>query len=96
LLGSRVFVFTDHATLKYLLKKAEAKTQLIRWMFWLQEFDLDIRDRSGAHNLIANHLNRIESAESLLTVSVSYLTPWFANIVNFLVAYVFPPLASRA
>ncbi|KAL2340359.1 hypothetical protein Fmac_008299 [Flemingia macrophylla] len=70
---------------------AESKPRLIRWMLWLQEFDLDIRDRSGAQNLVADHLSRIERAE----VSVS-TTPWFANIVNFLVASVFPPLASRA
>nr|KYP42601.1 Retrovirus-related Pol polyprotein from transposon 17.6 [Cajanus cajan] len=29
-LGSRVIVYTDHATLKYLLKKAESKPRLIR------------------------------------------------------------------
>jgi len=59
---------------------------------------LDIRDQSGAQNLVANHLNRIERSEdadplpmrddfldeSLLTISVSYPTPWFASIVNFL------------
>ena len=32
LLGSHVIVYTDHATLKYLLKKAEPKPRLIRWM----------------------------------------------------------------
>ena len=48
LLGSLVVVFTDHATLKYLLKKVESKPRLIRWMLWLQEFYLEIRDRSGA------------------------------------------------
>ena len=32
LLGSTVVVFTDHAALKYLLKKAESKPRLIRWM----------------------------------------------------------------
>nr|KYP36241.1 Retrovirus-related Pol polyprotein from transposon 17.6 [Cajanus cajan] len=32
LLGSRVVVFTDHATLKYLLKMADSKPRLIRWM----------------------------------------------------------------
>ena len=47
LLGTLV-VYTDHAALKYLLKKAESKPRLIRWMLWLQEFDLEIRDRSGA------------------------------------------------
>jgi len=29
-------------------------------MLWLQEFDLEIRDRSGAQNLVADHLSRIE------------------------------------
>ena len=31
LLGTRVFVYTDHAALKYLLKKVESKPRLIRW-----------------------------------------------------------------
>nr|KYP54479.1 Retrovirus-related Pol polyprotein from transposon 17.6 [Cajanus cajan] len=109
-LSSRVIVFTDHAALKYLLKKADSKPRLIRWMLWLQEFDLDICDRSGAQNLVVDHLNRIERAEDedtlpiqddfpddhLLTISVPSPTPWFANIVNYLVASIFPPLASRA
>jgi len=101
-------VFTDHATLKYLLKKAESKPQLIRWMLWLQEFDLEIRDRRGAQNLVADHLSRIERStddgsrirhdfpdESLLTLSTSS-SPLITNIVNYLAASVFPPLASRA
>ena len=29
-------------------------------MLWLQEFDLEIRDRSGAQNLVADNLSRIE------------------------------------
>nr|KYP42503.1 Retrovirus-related Pol polyprotein from transposon opus [Cajanus cajan] len=109
-LGSRVVVFTDHATLKYLLKKADSKPRLIRWMLWLQEFNLDIRDRSEAQNLVADPLGRIERAEDedtlpiqddfpdehLLTISVPSPTPWFANIVNYLVVSVFPPLASSA
>ena len=32
LLGTRIFVYTDHAALKYLLKKADSKHRLIRWM----------------------------------------------------------------
>jgi len=60
LLGSPVVVFTDHVALKYLLKKAKSKPRLIRWMLWLQEFDLEIRDRSGAQNLVTDHLSRIE------------------------------------
>jgi len=48
------------------LKKAESKPQLIRWMLWLQEFDLEIRDRRGAKNLVAYHLSRIESLLMML------------------------------
>jgi len=97
MLGSLVVVFTDHATLK-----------LIRWMLWLQEFDLEIRDRSGAQNLVVDHLSRIKRStddassiwdnfpdESLLTLS-SFPSPWFGNIVNYLTASLFPPLASKA
>jgi hypothetical protein len=31
--------FTDHAALRYLLKKKESKPRLIRWILLLQEFD---------------------------------------------------------
>ncbi|XP_042379904.1 uncharacterized protein K02A2.6-like [Zingiber officinale] len=47
-------------SLKYLLKKPDAKPRLIRWMLLLQEFDVEIRDRSGKENLVADHLSRIE------------------------------------
>ena len=112
MLGTRIIVYTDHATLKYLLQKADSKPRLIRWMLWLQEFDLEIHDRSGAQNLVVDHLSRIKrvsDADSpirddfpddhlyiLYSISDSLSSPWFANIVNYLVASVFPPLSSKA
>ena len=44
LVGAKVIVYTDHAALKYLLTKKDAKARLIRWILLLQEFDLEIRD----------------------------------------------------
>jgi len=61
ILGSKVIVYTDHASLNFLLKKVDSKPRLIRWMLLLQEFDIEIRDKSGAHNLVADHLSRIEN-----------------------------------
>ncbi|XP_022875718.1 uncharacterized protein LOC111394185 [Olea europaea var. sylvestris] len=39
---TEVIVYTDHATLKYLMSKKDAKPKLIRWILLLQEFDLEI------------------------------------------------------
>jgi len=42
LVGSKVIVYTNHAALRYLFAKQDAKPRLIRWILLLQEFDLEI------------------------------------------------------
>ncbi|RVW62105.1 Retrovirus-related Pol polyprotein from transposon 17.6 [Vitis vinifera] len=59
LVGSSIVVFTDHSALKYLLTKQDAKARLIRWILLLQEFNLQIRDKKGVENVVADHLSRL-------------------------------------
>ncbi|XP_050919717.1 uncharacterized protein LOC127137290 [Lathyrus oleraceus] len=65
LLGSRVIVYTDHAALKYLFAKQDSKPRLLRWILLLQEFDVEIRDKKGCENTVADHLSRISPIEEI-------------------------------
>ncbi|KAK1602351.1 hypothetical protein QYE76_007854 [Lolium multiflorum] len=56
-----VTVHTDHAAIRYLMEKKDAKPRLIRWVLLLQEFDLHIVDRKGADNPVADNLSRLEN-----------------------------------
>ena len=108
LLGTKVIVYTDHAALRFLLTKKEAKPRLIRWILLLSEFDIEIKDKKGAENLVADHLSRIVPAErtpqsqiqtnfpgeSLLRLST--VEPWYADLVNFLTTNEFPPPFNKA
>ena len=103
LIGNKVVVHTDHSAIEYLMTKKDAKPRLIRWVLLLQEFDVDIKDKKGIENLVADHLSRLEGAsdevqvnddfpdEQLLAIEDKRAVTWFADYVNYLVAKVVPP-----
>jgi hypothetical protein len=101
LLAAKVILYTDHAALKYLLMKKDAKPRLIWWILLLQEFDLEIRDKKGLDNLVTDYLPCLQfekSAELPINdymrdntlLKVSTVDPWYANIVNYIVAGYIP------
>ncbi|PIN01467.1 DNA-directed DNA polymerase [Handroanthus impetiginosus] len=106
LLGTKVIVYSDHAALKYLLSKKEAKPRLIQWILILQEFNLETRDKRGTKNLVANYLSRLISREDPSPLqdsfpdehlfSVQKTSPWYTDIVNYLVTKTLPKDLSKA
>ena len=71
-----------------------------------QEFDLEIKDKKGVENSVADHLSRMPITSTqdplindflrddmLLKVTVPH--PWYPNIVNFMVSGYVPPEKSK-
>ena len=52
IVGSKVIVHIDHASVKYLMERKDAKPRLIRWVLLLQEFDLQITTFGMTHIFI--------------------------------------------
>ncbi|GAU46855.1 hypothetical protein TSUD_385320 [Trifolium subterraneum] len=88
----------DHAALRHLLTKNESKPRLLRWVLLLQEFDIEIKDKKGVENVVADHLSRLDNPlvttkekvisetfpdEHLLAISTR---PWFADLANYKVS----------
>jgi hypothetical protein len=63
IINSKVIGYTDHASIKYLLAKKDAKPRLIHWIHLLQEFDVEICDKKGVENVVANHLCRMNRGQ---------------------------------
>ncbi|XP_074308292.1 uncharacterized protein LOC141643147 [Silene latifolia] len=100
LVGSKVVVYSDHTALRQLMVKKDAKPRLLRWVLLLQEFDLEIKDKAGSENVVADHLSRLTIEDHGIQdksvpinewlrddslMEISTKTPWFADLANYLV-----------
>ena len=71
----------------------------------MQEFDIEIKDKSGKENLVADHLSRIVQPEDAIPIHDTFpdehlfaiqTPPWYADICNFMVTGKFPPELTRS
>ena len=84
----------------------EAKLRLIRWILFLIEFNVDLKDKGGTENHVADHLSHLVHVEGEIYLQetsphkqlffTSVILPWYANIVNYLVTNMLPPYMSKA
>nr|GEU93057.1 reverse transcriptase domain-containing protein [Tanacetum cinerariifolium] len=103
LILSKTIIHTDHLAIRKLFKKQDAKPRLIRWIQLLQEFDIEIKERKGTENVVADHLSRIEKeetsddsevdeyfpGETLMKIDTKN-EPWFADLANYLPGDIIP------
>eukprot|EP00253_Pinus_taeda_P008318 PITA_08318 len=89
------------------MNKPDVNAHVIRWLLLLQQFDLTIVDKPGKENVVVDFLSRLDLPaceegmvddhmpnEHLFFISV--LSPWFADIANYLVSAQFwPHLSSK-
>ena len=79
------------------MNKKDSKPSLMRWVLLTQEFDLEVRNKSGKENTVADHLSRLpenvyqddrvvnESFPNEHLFMLKGETPWYVDLVNFLV-----------
>ncbi|RVW41846.1 Transposon Ty3-I Gag-Pol polyprotein [Vitis vinifera] len=94
--AQRNYTTTEKELLAVVFALINAKARLIRWILLLQEFNLQIRDKKGVENVVADHLSRLVIShdshglpinddfpeESLMSIEVA---PWYSHMANFLV-----------
>ena len=78
------------------MSKQDAKPRLIHWILLFQEFDLTIKDKKGAKNVVADHLSKLtfEFYTDITPIHDSFpdeflfsiiSMPQYAKIINFLI-----------
>jgi hypothetical protein len=93
--GYQSFVHTDHSTINFLMKKPVKNPRVRRWLLLLQEFNINIIDRLGKDNLVADFLSRMIHLGDNAPVEdnfpdenvffISTFTLWYADVANYLV-----------
>jgi hypothetical protein len=72
----------------------------------LQEFDLEIKDKKGVENSVADHLSRMQfenlqelpiddSLRDDMLYGINRSDPWYVDIVNFMVSGYVPLGANK-
>lgn len=54
LIETKLIVHIDHALIRYMFAKKDAKPRFIRWILLLKEFDFEIKDKKESEIQVAD------------------------------------------
>jgi len=57
--GSHIVIYSDHNPLTYVVQCAPKSARLMRWALALQQYDFQLRYKTGKSNMAADCLSRI-------------------------------------
>ena len=83
--GTKTTIVTDHHSLRYFNTQRHLGARQIRWMEFLQQFDLNITYKPGTTNIVADALSRRPDYESSIQSehnNANDHTKLFANLNN--------------
>ncbi|MGL4337186.1 MAG: RNase H-like domain-containing protein [Turicibacter sp.] len=83
LIGKKIYLYTDHSPLQWLMTHRNTASRLIRWALSLQEFDIEIRYRKGKANANADALSRIRENNSDINDTVFAIIRQTTNLDEF-------------
>jgi hypothetical protein len=106
LLGKHFNMFTDHSTLKYLVKKPVLGGRICRWLLLFQEFDFEVIVIPGKMNTEPNHLSRVTNGKDPTNLEdtlpdvqlflVQIVDDYFADIIAYLSTWTAPQKLNTA
>ena len=76
LLGSKILIFTDHASLKFIKSQPKLTGRLARWLHIIEEYDMEVIYKQGKENVVADALSRLHN------VSFDYDKSFVSDIVE--------------
>ena len=102
--GYEIFVHTDHFAWRHLINKSITNGQITRWLLLMQEFNITVLYRLGRENQVADFLSRLHNTGEVVPILDSFhdehlfaiyvITPWYADIANYLSSGQLPPSMS--
>ena len=76
LLGKKIFIQTDHRSLKYFMEQHIRTSEQQNWVAKLLGYDYEIVYRPGRENLVADALSWVSGSPILNALFVSHVELW--------------------